>query len=338
MGNATVRRPGNVFLPSEPVHAEPDASTRSFLLAGAALVGALCLPGARANVAPSHPIAVLFPDLGEPFRKVFLEMVAGIEAVLPQRVKAWPVGPHSSLAELSHALKRHGAKVVVALGRQGLKAVASLDSVPSVVVGGVSSVPAGENQVGVCLTPDPALLFAQLKALLPGVRRIVVVYNPQHNDWLMRGAREAAHGLGIELLTHEARDLATAARLYHATFAAGDGKRAALWLPTDPTTVDEATIIPLVLRDSWNRGVPVFSSSLAHVNKGVLFSLYPNNVEMGRTLGQLAGALLAGETPSRGVTPLRDVHAALNVRTASHFGITIDARMQRTFNYVYPPA
>lgn len=335
MGNATVRRAGRSFLPSKPVHAEPDASTRRFLLGGAALAASLVLPCARASV--TLPIAVLFPDLGEPFRKVFLEMVAGIDAALPHRVKAWPVGPHSSLADLSTALKRQGARVVVALGRQGLKAVAMLDLALGVVVGGVSSVPAGERQVGVCLTPDPALLFAQLKALLPAVGRIVVVYDPQHNDWLMRGAHEAAHGLGLDLVPHEARDLASAARLYHATLAAGDGKREALWLPSDPTTVDETTIMPLVLRDSWNHRMPVFSSSLAHVNKGVLFSLYPNNVALGRSLGQLASALLAGETPARGVTPLRDVHAALNLRTASHFGISIDARMQRAFNYLYPP-
>lgn len=227
---------------------------------------------------------------------------------------------------------------VVALGRQGMKAAAALDGSMGVVVSGVSSVPDGEKQYGVCLTPDPALLFAQLKGLLPGARRVVVVYNPQHNDWLIRLAREAARSQGLELIAHEARDLAGAARLYQAAFPAVDGKQDALWLPIDATTVDEAVIMPLVLRQSWDHGVPVFSSSFLHVNKGALFSLYPNNAELGRTLATLAGELLDGSTPARGVTPLRNVHAALNSRTASHFGIRVDARMQRAFHYVYPPA
>ena len=344
MGNTTIRPNRQPSLPSEPAQLEPDGSTRAFLLRSAALGAALLLPleralaqGALSDGRSGHPIGVLFPELGEPFRTVFLDIVAGIEAAAPQRVRAWPLAPAPNLAELSGALRRSGAKVVVALGRQGLKAAAALEAPISVVVGGVSSVPDGERQFGVCLTPDPALLFARLRLLLPTVRRVAVVYNPQHNEWLIGGARAAAAGLGLELVTHEARDLGAAARLYQASFAGADSRRDALWLPIDATTIDETTTIPLVLRESWNRAVPVFSSSLAHVNKGVLFSLYPNNADLGRTLGKLAASLLGGESVPRGVTPLRDVHAALNLRTAGHLGIAPDARVQRTFNILYAP-
>lgn len=294
--------------------------------------------GARVNKLAGEPIGVLFPDLGEPFRKIFIDIISGIEVHARQRVRAYPVSPNQNLQELAGVLKRNGTRVAVALGRQGMKAAAALDASIEVVVGGVSSVPDGEKHYGVCLTPDPALLFAQLKLLLPATRRVVVVYNPQHNDWLVRLAREAARVDGLELLAHEARDLASAARLYQAAFAAAQGKQDALWLPIDATTVDEAVIMPLVLRQSWDHGVPVFSSSFVHVNKGALFSLYPNNAELGRTLAGLAGELLDGSAPPRGISPLRNVLAALNARTASHFGIRVDARLQRAFHYVYPPA
>jgi putative ABC transport system substrate-binding protein len=349
MGIATIRPSPKLTVPATPADPAPVAATRAFLLRCFAFGAVLALPvrgalaqAAGADVVRVHnlggdPIGVLFPDLGEPFRKVFVEIISGIEGQARQRVRAYPISPNQNLQELAAVLKRNGTRVLVALGRQGLKAAASVD-VPMVVVGGVSSVPEGEKQFGICLTPDPALLFAQLKTLLPSTRRVNVIYNPQHNDWLIRLAREAARGQGLELVAREARDLAAAARLYEATLANADGKRDALWLPIDPTTVDEATIMPIVLRDSWDHGVPVFSSSFLHVNKGVLFSLYPNNTELGRALANLAGDLLAGGAPVRGVTPLRDVHAALNTRTANHFGITIDARMQRAFHYLYPPA
>lgn len=328
----------------------PNSSTRAFLRQGAAWGAALLLPAAaRAQSAadpfvgtvrnaPGQPIGVLFPDLGDPYRKVFEEILAGIELQARQRVRGWPLGPSLNIADLSAALKRNGTRVVVALGRQGLKAAAALDPQMGVVVGGVSSVPEGERQVGVCLTPDPALLFAQLKSLLPSTRRVAVVYNPQHNEWLIKLAREAAQAAGLELAVFEARDLAAAARLLEAALAGADRKRDAIWLPIDPTTVEETTIMPIVLRESWNRSVPVFSSSLLHVSKGVLFALYPNNTELGRTLGNLASSVLANEALVRGVTPLRDVHAALNTRTASHLGIALDARMQRAFQTIFPPA
>ncbi len=286
--------------------------------------------------APGQPLAILFPDLPQPFRKIFLEIIAGIESRAGTRVRAYPIAPGQDAQDLSAALKRNGTKVIVALGRQGLKAAASMEAPLGLLVSGVSSVPDAEKQMGVCLTPDPALLFAQLKALLPATRRVLVVYNPHNNDWLIGVAREAARNAGIELGTLEARDLAAAARLYEAAFAAADGKRDAFWLPTDPTTVDETTILPIVLRDSWNRRVPIFSSSLMHINKGALFSLYPNNVELGRSLGDMANELLGGSAPTRGVVPLRHVYAALNTRTASHFGIGITPRMQQSFHYLYP--
>lgn len=314
----------------------------------AALGAALALPGrgaiaqipvaepARVHNLAGEPVGVLFPDLGEPFRKIFVDIIGGIEAHARHRVRAYPLSPNQNLQELAAALKRNGTRVVVALGRHGMKAAAALDPAIGVVVGGVSSVPEGEKQYGVCLTPDPALLFAQLKSLLPATRRVIVVYNPQHNEWLVKLARDAAASLGLDMLGHEARDLDGAARKYQACFTGTGRKHDALWLPIDATTVDEAVIMPLVLRQSWDHGVPVFSSSFLHVNKGALFSLYPNNAELGRSLAVLAASLLDVSAPAPGVSPLRDVRAALNTRTASHFGIRVDARMQRAFHYVYP--
>ena len=350
MGNVAIRPTGKLTLSTAPVRHEPDAATRAFLRRLAVLGAALALPAraalaqagaaevVRVHSASGEPIAVLFPDLGEPFRKIFVEIISGIEGQARQRMRAYPISPNQNLQELAAVLKRNNTRVLVALGRQGLNAAAALHPPLGVVIGGVSSVPDGDKQIGICLTPDPALLFAQLKLLLPATRRVIVVYNPQHNDWLIKLARDAARSQGLELVAHETRELAGAARLYESAFAIADGKRDALWLPIDPTTVDEPTILPLVLRDSWDRSVPVFSSSFSHVNKGVLFSLYANNIELGRALANLASDLLAGNAPTRGVTPLRDVLAALNTRTASHFGITVDARMQRAFHYIYPPA
>ncbi len=289
---------------------------------------------ARVRVSGVEPLGVVFPDIGEPFRQVFIEIIAGIEAQARQRVHGYPVSASQDPAELAAALRRNGTRVVIALGRQGLRAASAIET--PVVVGGVSSVPDGERQVGICLTPDPALLFANLKALVPAARRVMVVYNPANNEWLLKLAREAARGAGLELTAFEARDLASAARLYESAFAAADGKRDALWLPIDPTTVDEATILPLVLREAWDRVVPVFSSSFVHVKRGALFTLYPDNAELGRNLAILATAMLAGEAPPRGVTPLRGVHSALNLRTASHIGLTISARVQHGFTFVYP--
>jgi putative ABC transport system substrate-binding protein len=305
-----------------------------------AALGALIVPWGAAlaqdgsGAKSRDALAVVFPDIGEPFRKVFTDIIGGVEEHTRQKVPAYPVAGGADPAELAGIVKRNGHRAVIALGRQGFKAAAALE-VP-VVVGGIASAPDDERLTGICLTPDPALLFAHLKALDAGVRRVTVIYNPQHNEWLVKLAREAARAAALELNALEAHDLASAARLYHNVFAGAVGGRDALWLPLDPTTVDDATILPIVLREAWNRNVAVFSSSLAHVKRGALFALYPNNAELGRNLAVLATAVLSGAPAPRGVTPLREVLAGLNLRTAGHLGLSLPTRVQRAFHSFYP--
>ena len=292
----------------------------------------------RFDTQTTGALAVVYPDIGEPYRSVFAKIIEGIEEGARLAVRTYPIGPNQEPAELNALLKKNGTKVVIALGRQGLKATMALDSTIPVVVGGVLAIPEAENRslMGISLTPDPALLFTRLKNLLPGVKRVIVVYNPQHNEWLIKIAREAAKTHGLELAVYEARDLATAARAYETAFASSEGRRDAVWLPQDATTVDENTILPLVLKESWNKNVPVFSSSFLHVKKGALFALYPNNLELGRTLASSALAVMSGDARRRGVLPLREVQTAVNIRTASHIGLTLGYQQQRSFDFIFP--
>lgn len=291
------------------------------------------LPAARAN-----SVAVLYPELGEPYRAIFNALIDGIaEQTGPVRRQA--ITPATDIPALQAQLQRSGVRVVVALGRQGLQAALGLEKDLPVVVGGVVSVPeaARERQLpGISLTPDPAVLFAQLRELLPSVRRVVVVYNPAHTAWLLSPARSAARAQGLELVEFEARDVASAARHYQALLGSLDGRRDALWLPQDPTTVDDELILPLVLRKAWSRGVPVFSSSFPHVKKGALFALYPDNRALGRSLGARALRLQADEPVPPGMQPLQDVLRAINLRTAGHLGLALDHPQQRRFDLVFP--
>jgi putative tryptophan/tyrosine transport system substrate-binding protein len=301
------------------------------------LLAQLDEPAKHASIQSSGVIAVIYPDLGEPYRSIFANIIEGIQEDAKVRVRSYAIGPNLDATELNWQLKHSGTKVVIALGRQGLKMASRLDRNIAVVVGGVLSVPEADsnNLTGISLTPDPALLFQRLKSLLPAIRRVTVIYD-QHNEWLIKVARDAARAQGLELVAREARDMATAARFYEAAFAAADSRHDAVWLPQDSTTVEESTILPLVLKESWNSGVPVFSSSFLHVKKGALFALYPNNLEMGRDLTATALAVLDGEPHKRGISLLREVQTAVNLRTASHIGLNISYQQQRSFDFVFP--
>ena len=282
-------------------------------------------------------IAVIYPEVGEPYRTVFAQIIGGIEDKAKVRFVNYSVGQNVDIAELKNTLRRQDVKVVIALGRQGMKIASALNRNIGVVVGGVITSPENEmRELPVnSLSPDPALLFSRLKELMPAARRVFAVYDPRQNAWLMHRAKETARAQGLELVTYEAQDLRSAVLAYQEILASADARRDAIWLPHDSTTVEDSGVLPLVLHESWNRNLAVFSSSLGHVRRGVLFSLYPDNAALGRHLADSAQEYLAsGDYGAHGMILLRDVLLAINLRTAMHLGL--DTSRPQDFDMVFP--
>jgi len=290
-----------------------------------------------ALVSGEGPIAVIYPDIGEPYITVFAQIIAGIEDRVKRHVVKYAAGQNVDVTELKNILRQQNIKVVIALGRQGMKIAATLDRNIGVVVGGVIMSPESElHDTPVnSLSPDPALLFSHLKALMPAARRVFTVYDPHKNSWLIHQAKESARAQGLELLAYEAQDLRTAVHAYQDILASADSRHDALWLLQDSTTVEDSAVLPLVLHESWTRNLAVLSSSLGHVRRGVLFSLYPDNAALGRHLAETAQEFLnSGDYGEHGMVLLREVLMAINLRTAMHLGLNAGA--QQSFDMVFP--
>ncbi len=320
------------------IEAFPDVVVFPIQVAGpGTAVAARNLSNKVAQVSGTGNIAVIYPDIGEPYRSVFAQIIDGIEEKAKGRVANFAVGPNVDTGELNNSLRRQDTKVVIALGRQGMRVASLLDNNIGVVVGGVLMVPENEvrNQQVNSLSPDPALLFSRLKEMMPKVRRVFTVYDPRQNEWIMRLAKGAARDQGLELVAYEARDLRGAMHTYQEILATVDSRQDALWLPQDATTVEDSSVLPLVLQESWTRNLAVFSSTFGHVRRGVLFSLYPNNVELGRHLaGSALDFLASNGTEVPGMVPLREVLMAINLRTAKHLGI--NASHQQGYAMAFP--
>lgn len=283
-------------------------------------------------------LVVVYPELGDPFRQVFTSIIEGIEDKLGGAVTSFAIANNASPAQVADDVRKRDVKVLIGLGRGGMRVAAALADELAVMVGCVVSVQESEARSFPIhtLAPDPALLLARLKRLKPGTRRVHLVYDPKLNAWLVKLAREAARAEGLELLAQEAADQAEALRAYSQLLASADAARDAVWLPQDPTTVDDNVVLTLVLKEGWNRNIAVFSSHLAHVKRGALFSLYPDNHELGRSLAVSAQRLAASpKTGVAGVLPLRQARAAINIRTAAHLGLDV-ASVQSGFDLVYP--
>jgi len=269
-------------------------------------------------------IVVLMPDIEEPFRGIFLRIIEGIRTRIAGPADIVFINTQTP-AEIASEVLRRQARLVVAMGRQGLRSITALEGSVPIIAACVVSVQESEirGYPVYTLAPDPGVLFTHVRSLVPSTRRVNVVVDPRQNTWLIRRAREAARSLNIEVLAQETDDPAAALRLYAQILRSAEPRRDALWLPQDSTTVVEDAVLPLVLKESWNREVAVFSSQLAHVKRGVLFALYPDENELGRTLGDAAARTLSGGKVAEGIVPLRDVRTAINARIASHLGLSV---------------
>lgn len=291
-----------------------------------------------ANGAVPRVVAVLYPETDAPYQQIFADLLSGIEQALAgETVRTYPLPASPDGAALRRWLNQQAPAVTITLGRVPTETYEQIGLNTPHVIGALDASPQTRpNVAGVGLAVDPALLFATLQQLAPTRRRVWVVFNPAYDRWLMDRARTAATALGLKLEPLEARDLRESARQFRHILAAADPAADALWLVADVGIIDSETILPLVIEQSWRRRLPVFSNSLLHSKRGVLFALYPDNVALGRRLAELAAQALRTPKARSGIEVLRAVKRALNLRIAAHLGLTIDRDLERRFDLVFP--
>ncbi|MBS1222706.1 MAG: hypothetical protein H6R23_2326, partial [Proteobacteria bacterium] len=158
-----------------------------------------------------------------------------------------------------------------------------------------------------------------------------------HDRWLIDLAQPAAAALHLKVQPLEATDLREAARQFLYILETAEPATDALWLVADTAVVDSETILPLLVEQGWKRRLVIFSNSLLHAKRGTLFALYPDNVQLGRRLAELALRMLGDAGARSGIEPLRAVKRVLNLKIAAHLELGVTQDIERQFDLVLPP-
>ena len=306
---------------------------RLFLLLLA--VFCLCLPSV---VCADVQVAVIYPEVDQPYAKVFEQIIDEIKQEKGLDVNTYVLRGAYDTGAVKRWIVQQKAQTLVALGQRGVDVVEHLDIDIPVIIGAVLYVSGAQNKLvsGISLTPDPDLLFQHLKQMAPGIKRIHVVYNPDRYQWLIDYANKAATKRGLKIVANAASDLPSAAPLYRELLANSRHERDAIWLLQDSSTVGNSSILPLVLKEAWDKKLIVFSSNPSHVRRGALFSLYADQNALGKSITKLLLQQTNGKAKPIGMLPLSDVQIAVNLRTAGHIKIDIPYEQRRQFDTVYP--
>jgi putative ABC transport system substrate-binding protein len=308
---------------------------RLFIILTLFLTGYFCPVPAESATA----VAVLYPDLQEPYRDVVNSIIEGIQEKLKDPVRLFSLQDESKGRQLKGVIDSKHFGAIIALGHTGLVVAKQWQGEIPIIAGAQLLTPEKEGRgiSGISLDVDPEIFFNYLTMIAPGVKRVHVVYSAQSSAWLIQEAREVAKKHGFQLMAYKSEDIRGSALIYRDILAKSRPSEDAIWLLPDPVVVDDKLILPLLLQGAWDQSILIFSSNPGYVRRGALFALYPDNTEMGRSLAKMAERHMHDEEDMEDhIIPLSDVQAALNIRTAEHVGLFISDDKRQKFTLIFP--
>jgi putative ABC transport system substrate-binding protein len=300
-----------------------------------AFLAALAATAARPAVAQTRQRIgwLLFGSTPGPLEQTLIDELARRGFADGQRVEIDFRSAGGSVARLGGAaaeLTARSPRVLVALGGDLVATLrASTESIP--IVAGVSDDPVragyavslahpGRNFTGVTfVTAEMAgKRLELLREAAPQIRRIAVIWNPQHLEDEMDHVRASAGTLGLELISYEigGRDAAESAL----TSAAQSGAQALCIIPSRLTIELRARFAEVARERNW----PIIAAWREFTEAGGLLSYGPDRVEQARQLATYVERVLGGTAPRDLpiATPTR-FELVVNVKTARAIGLAL---------------
>lgn len=187
------------------------------------------------------------------------------------------------------------------------------------------------NMTGIRLEIPIDRQFSTMRAVLPSLKRIGVLYDPGKTGNLIEEARLQAKAMGFELVAQKVRS----EKEVPTTLLALLPKIEALWLVPDSTVLTEDSLA-FVMSTALDSNLPVVGFSSELVRSGALVGLSVNYEDVGRQAGLLAKKILTDQYRPFSTTFAPDrLRLALNLKTARFLGITIPPEVVNNADELY---
>lgn len=266
----------------------------------------------------------------------YSEALEGFKEVVPASFREFSIEDSDARAAAASSLRRREPDLIFAIGTEALRlAKEELKGIP-VVFAFVLTPEAviGKNRpdiTGVNMNIPPVEQFKALLRILPGAKRIGVIYDQAKTQKLINEGLEDIRSLGLTLITY---GITTKPEAINAV-AKMKGKVDALWLVPDTTVLTPEFLEHLLLFSFGNR-VPIIGLSDKHVRNGALFALSFDYEDIGRQAGEIANRILkSGEIEGIPIRKPRRSKLSLNLNTAEKIGITVPKAVIKAADKLY---
>jgi putative ABC transport system substrate-binding protein len=190
----------------------------------------------------------------------------------------------------------------------------------------------GDNIVGISLDIPLETQFTTYKSLVPGLKTIGVIYDPEKTGELIAESRGVAEKLGLKLLA----SAVSSQKGVPAALRSMLGSIEALWMVPDETVVTPEAFEFLLLA-AFENHLPFLAASDIFVEVGAFASLSPDYADVGRQACQLVRDIESGrlKLTKVNVVPPAKVNLAINLKTASKIGVTLSAEVVQSASKIY---
>ncbi|MCW8935680.1 MAG: hypothetical protein OQK98_13220 [Gammaproteobacteria bacterium] len=277
-------------------------------------------------------LTVLYPEASGGYAKVFKNILEGVNEFDNINVTSHRISNKTQAADVNNMLNSTHCQTIIALGQRSYKIAKQLNNNLPLTIGAIVATPNGH--AGISMDGNPELFIEYLNNLAPDVKRVHVVYSEKNTGWLVEMAESAASKRNIELLSYKVENLKQGIQKYTEILNKVKSKKDAIWIPLDRVVPDKA-ILPKILKTAWDKNIVVFSNNPLHAKKGTLFALFPDHKLVGRKLASIAVEQVNAKGQHK-LLPTSNLKLAVNIRTASHLGLSFSKSEQRKFDIVFP--
>ena len=266
------------------------------------------------------------------------QTVAGLEAEFSDTARLTVYDLEGDVArgkKLARKIRASDAALVIAVGlKAALAAKVELVDIPVIycmVLDPEKYDLRAPNITGISLRVPIDRQFSMIQILIPKLKHLGVLYDPEKTRSLVEEARRAAGRLGFELVeqqVHGEKELPAGIR---ALLPKVEG----LWLVPDSTVLTEESI-RFLLGTALERYVPVVGFSPEFVRNGALAGLFINPVDIGRQAAIIAQKILAqSDRVAPIAVPPDRIRLAVNLKTAKYLGLTLPPDIVRRADELY---
>jgi len=182
-----------------------------------------------------------------------------------------------------------------------------------------------ENLAGASMQIPVEQQFVKIREILPGARRIGVLYDPKNSWPQVESAEKAAAAMGLELVALPVTsEEGVVQRMEEVA-----GRVDLLWSVSDSTVFTPQGLRHILLSTLRGR-IPFVGLSPSFVKAGALLALSCSYEDVGRQSGEIALRILGGEEPGRIATAEpREVSLSINLNTARQITVAISDEIRR---------